>query len=32
MPEYKKLVIKAGPGGWGGPITVEPKPGRSVIA
>lgn len=32
MTEYKKLVIEAGPGGWGGPITVEPKPGKDVIA
>ena len=32
MAEYKKIVIKAGPGGWGGPLVVEPKPGRSVIA
>ena len=32
MSEYKKLVIKAGPGGWGGPINVEPKPGRDLIA
>ena len=32
MAEYKKLVIKAGPGGWGGPLTIEPKPGRDLIA
>lgn len=32
MSEYKKIVIEAGPGGWGGPLTVEPKEGRSVIA
>ena len=32
MAEYKKLVIKAGPGGWGGPMVVQPKPGRDVIA
>ena len=32
MADYKKIIIKAGPSGWGGPITVEPKPGRDVIA
>jgi sorbitol-specific phosphotransferase system component IIBC len=32
MAEYKKIEIKAGPGGWGGPITVDPKPGRDAIA
>lgn len=32
MAEYKKLVIKKGIGGWGGPLVVEPKPGRDVIA
>jgi len=32
MADYKKVKIKAGPGGWGGPIIVEPKPGRDVIA
>lgn len=32
MAEYKKLVIKHGPGGWGGPLVIEPKPGREVIA
>ena len=32
MAEYKKLVIKAGPGGWGGPLTIDPKPGRNIIA
>jgi len=32
MADYKKIVIEAGPGGWGGPLTVEPKEGRNVIA
>ncbi len=32
MAEYKKIVIKAGSGGWGGPLVVHPKPGRDVIA
>jgi glucitol/sorbitol PTS system EIIB component len=32
MSEYKKIVIKSGPGGWGGPLTVEPTPERNVIA
>lgn len=28
---YRKVKIKAGSGGWGGPIIVEPKPGRDRI-
>ena len=34
MPEekkYKKIRIKKGPKGWGGPLVVEPKPGRDLI-
>jgi glucitol/sorbitol PTS system EIIB component len=32
MSEYKKIVIEAGPGGWGGPLTIEPKEGKDLIA
>lgn len=32
MSEYKKIVIQPGPGGWGGPLNVEPTPERNVIA
>ena len=32
MSDYKKLVIKAGPGGWGGPLTIEPKDGRIIAS
>ena len=34
MPEekkYKKIRIKKGPKGWGGPLVIEPKPGRDLI-
>ena len=34
MPEekkYHKIRIKRGPKGWGGPLVVEPKPGRDLI-
>jgi sorbitol-specific phosphotransferase system component IIBC len=31
MSEYKKVRIKKGPKGWGGPLTIEPKPGRDLI-
>jgi PTS system glucitol/sorbitol-specific IIB component/PTS system glucitol/sorbitol-specific IIC component len=34
MPEekkYKKVRIKKGPKGWGGPLVIEPKPGRDLI-
>lgn len=29
--KYRKVRIKHGPKGWGGPIIVEPKPGRDLI-
>jgi glucitol/sorbitol PTS system EIIB component len=29
--KYKKVIIKKGPKGWGGPLTIEPKPGRDLI-
>lgn len=28
---YRKVRIKAGPKGWGGPLVIEPKPGRDLI-
>jgi sorbitol-specific phosphotransferase system component IIBC len=28
---YRKLRIKKGPKGWGGPLVIEPKPGRDLI-
>lgn len=31
MSEYKKVRIKKGPKGWGGPLVIEPKPGRDLI-
>jgi sorbitol-specific phosphotransferase system component IIBC len=29
--QYKKVRIKRGPKGWGGPLIVEPKPGKDLI-
>lgn len=29
--QYKKVRIKRGPKGWGGPLVIEPKPGRDLI-
>lgn len=29
--EYKKVRIVAGGRGWGGPLVIEPKPGRDLI-
>jgi sorbitol-specific phosphotransferase system component IIBC len=29
--KYRKVKIKAGRGGWGGPLIVEPKPGKDLI-
>ncbi len=31
MGAYKKVRIKKGPRGWGGPLTIEPKPGKDLI-
>jgi PTS system glucitol/sorbitol-specific IIB component/PTS system glucitol/sorbitol-specific IIC component len=34
MPEatiYRKVRIKKGPKGWGGPLVIAPKPGRDLI-
>ncbi len=28
---YRKVRIKHGPKGWGGPLIIEPKPGRDLI-
>jgi PTS system glucitol/sorbitol-specific IIB component len=29
--KYKKVKIKKGPKGWGGPLVIAPKPGRDLI-
>ncbi len=29
--KYHKIRIKKGPKGWGGPLVIEPKPGRDLI-
>ena len=29
--KYRKVRISAGPKGWGGPLEIEPKPGRDLI-
>src|SRR3990172_4205395 len=29
--KYKKIRIKRGPKGWGGPLVIECKPGRDLI-
>ncbi len=29
--KYRKVRIKKGPKGWGGPLVIEPKPGRDLI-
>jgi glucitol/sorbitol PTS system EIIB component len=29
--KYRKVRIKKGPKGWGGPLVVDPKPGRDLI-
>ena len=29
--QYKKVKITAGSRGWGGPLIVEPKPGKELI-
>lgn len=34
MPDekkYRKVRIKKGPRGWGGPLVIAPKPGRDLI-
>ena len=28
---YRRVRIKRGPKGWGGPLVIEPKPGRDLI-
>jgi PTS system glucitol/sorbitol-specific IIB component len=32
MSEYKAVVVEKGPGGWGGPLRIEPKGDRIVVA
>ncbi|MEW6179977.1 MAG: PTS sorbitol transporter [Chloroflexota bacterium] len=29
--KYRKVRIKRGPKGWGGPLIIEPKPGKDLI-
>ncbi len=29
--KYRKVRIKKGPKGWGGPLVIEPRPGRDLI-
>ncbi len=29
--KYRKVRINRGPQGWGGPLVIEPKPGRDLI-
>ncbi len=29
--KYRKVKIVKGPKGWGGPLVIEPKPGRDLI-
>ncbi|ABY34557.1 MAG: hypothetical protein KatS3mg087_2026 [Patescibacteria group bacterium] len=31
VKKYRKVRIKKGPKGWGGPLIIEPKPGRDLI-
>lgn len=31
MGKYKKVKINKGPGGWGGPLVIEPKEGKDYI-
>jgi PTS system glucitol/sorbitol-specific IIB component len=32
MSEYRAVEVSKGPGGWGGPLRIEPKGDRVVIA
>lgn len=32
MSEYRAVEVSKGPGGWGGPLKVEPKGDRVIIA
>lgn len=31
MAEYKSVKVEAGPGGWGGPLTITPSDERPLI-
>jgi PTS system glucitol/sorbitol-specific IIB component/PTS system glucitol/sorbitol-specific IIC component len=31
MPEYRAVTVNAGPGGWGGPLRIEPTADRPLI-
>jgi glucitol/sorbitol PTS system EIIB component len=32
VSEYKSVKVSAGPGGWGGPLTVTPSDDKPIIA
>lgn len=32
MSEYRAITITQGSGGFGGPLTVEPKEGKDVLS
>ncbi len=29
--QYRKVCVKRGPNGWGGPLIIEPTPGKDLI-
>ncbi len=29
--KYRKVKVRKGPKGWGGPLVIQPKPGRDLI-
>lgn len=29
--KYRKVRVKRGPKGWGGPLVIQPKPGKDLI-
>ena len=31
MADYKKVIIEAGKGGWGGPLTVQPTDKKKYV-
>lgn len=32
MSDYKPVIVRAGRGGWGGPLKIEPNEKRKVVA
>jgi len=32
VSEYKAVIVSKGPGGWGGPLKIEPKGDRVIVA